>query len=154
MTGGYGYGLTGGIVGGCDAGDCCKAGDTTGVGWVKLPAGGAASQQINTIGGGGSVLVSNGKLSTGVESLSCCEKNKTSTFYEYEIKVYDLSYSEVRNDNRVVYSKTGGIELADGLMLRDSVILRHAPDLAKFSDTPDRTIRVDTKQAYSVSPKP
>lgn len=132
------YMAGGGTVGCCgSSGDCCKAGDTVGAGWVKLPAGGAMPQKIQM--GSGTVSISNSTSFTGDGTLSCCEKKKASNiFYEYELKLYDLASSDNStkmagqrfNSDRLLLSVPGSVEVPAGTILKDVVMLKHATELA------------------------
>lgn len=81
----------------------------------------------------------------------CDEKNGRKVFYEYELKVYDLSPSTlIKNDNRVLYKTAGGMELSSGSSFRDAVLLRHGVSLSAYGDKDNIKVVVNTIRSEEI----
>jgi len=99
--------------------------------------------------GGNNIITTGGNITMG-----CHDNNVPNNFYAYEVNVVDLSYSKEKKHDRILFSVKGTIEVNPKQDLRDSILLKHAKDLADFAELGgDVAIYVENKHSWTINPK-
>lgn len=83
-------------------------------------------------------------ITKGVTSMSTT--TQPNNFYDYELKVVDISHKEKKDHKRVLLSIPGTIEMSPHSNLKDTVLLKHAGDLAKIKGIEDADVVVSVEQ--------
>lgn len=87
----------------------------------------------------------NSLLTTGVVKMSDDHKTLPNNFVEYKLKVVDISHKDKKDHKRILADIPGTIELSPHSNLKDTVILKHAAELAKIKDIVDGDVAVSVE---------
>jgi len=84
-------------------------------------------------------------ITSGAVQMAEDHKTLPNNFVEYKLKVVDISHKDKKDHKRILADIPGTIELSPHSNLKDTVILKHAAELAKIKDIADGDVAVSVE---------